>query len=186
MASESETVIGVLAEWRDCIESADPSVWNDERIAGLVKITKAQQLAYLARIEAAWRREKSEIEADALAVGGIVGAARHSPGNAAAMREALVKTLDAIKSLSRTHNDDLPEDVCAILGRMAFEANEALSAPARQCDVGTPEEQSERMEKAVCSKHYGCVRCPLRKAKYSDCSLKWAQMPYEAQEGAVK
>ena len=34
------------------------------------------------RIEAAWKREKSEAEADALAVGGIVEAARHKPGNA--------------------------------------------------------------------------------------------------------
>ena len=59
--SESETVISVCAEWRDCIESADPSVWNDERIAGLVKTTKAQQLAYLDRIEAAWKRERDEI-----------------------------------------------------------------------------------------------------------------------------
>lgn len=49
------------------------------------------------------------------------------------MREALVKLFNDIKFLSKTHNDDLPEDVCAILGRMAFEANEALSAPQHKC-----------------------------------------------------
>ena len=49
------------------------------------------------RIEAAWRREKAEIEADALAAGGVVEAARHRresvtdcnrTGNAAEMRDA--------------------------------------------------------------------------------------------------
>ena len=58
MASENESVMAVCAEWRDCLESADPSVWGDERIAGLVKTTKAQQLAYLDRIVAAWKRRK--------------------------------------------------------------------------------------------------------------------------------
>ena len=57
MASENETVMDVCAEWRDCIEAADSTVWDDARIAGLVKTTKAQQLAYLDRIEAAWKRE---------------------------------------------------------------------------------------------------------------------------------
>ena len=51
---------------------------------------------YADRIEAAWKRERAKVEADALAVGGIVEAARRSTaekssavGNAAAMREAL-------------------------------------------------------------------------------------------------
>lgn len=61
MASENETVMAVCAEWRACIEAADPSVWNDERIAGLVKTTKEQQLAYLDRIEAAWERERESL-----------------------------------------------------------------------------------------------------------------------------
>lgn len=69
--------------------------------------------------------------------------------------------------------------LCEIISR-------GLAIPLRQCDVGTPEEQSERMEKAVCSKHHGCVRCPLRKAKYSDCSLGWAQTPYAAEEGGAE
>ena len=72
--------------------------------------------------------------------------------------------------------------LCSAISR----ARKAINAnPIRQCDVGTPEEQSERMEKAVCSKHHGCVRCPLRKAKYSDCSLGWAQTPYAEEGGAA-
>lgn len=144
MASENETVMDVCAEWRDCIESADPSVWNDERIAGLVKTTKAQQLEYLARIEAAWRREKAEAEANALAVGGIVEAERHTPGNAAAMREALRALRDASRDfynqiLNSKYSEILDKYTCVKQGfsavldlRSAFPmANAALTAPAR-------------------------------------------------------
>ena len=102
-------------------------------------------------------------------------------GNAAAMREALEAALRFIGNLEIEPYSPLDEAASELRQRIM----DALSAPARQCDVGTPGEQSERMEKAVCSKHHGCVRCPLRKAKYSDCSLVWAQTPY-AEEGAGK
>lgn len=109
-------------------------------------------------------------------------------GNQQKMRDALVKTLDAIKSLSRKHNDDLPEDVCAILGSMAFEANAAISAPPRQCDVGTDEEQVDRYCRH-CQTH--CISCERRHAcnvcgeRYRlRCFARWAQTPYE--EGGAK
>lgn len=102
-------------------------------------------------------------------------------GNAAAMRDALVELTDKVLDYLHKGLIQLPLP----LENAIAKANAALAAPARQCDVGTADEQSERMEKAVCSKHYGCVRCPLRKAKYSDCSLGWAQTPY-AEEGAGK
>ena len=107
-------------------------------------------------------------------------------GNAAAMRSALEKVrfyLPYFLQYMRLHWEDA--EAGGYYERILEVVNAALSAPARQCDVGTPGEQSERMEKAVCSKHHGCVRCPLRKAKYSDCSLVWAQTPY-AEEGAGK
>lgn len=126
MASENETVMAVCAEWRACIEAADPSVWNDERIAGLVKTTKEQQLAYLDRIEAAWKREKAEAEDNAMAVGCIMEAARHKPGNAAAMREAL-NEIDRVVWDKRRHTKEETE-----AHRLA---TEALSKPARNCDV---------------------------------------------------
>lgn len=124
MASENGTVMDVCAEWRDCLESADPSVWNDERIAGLVKTTKAQQLAYLARIEAAWKREEAEIEANALAVGGIVEADRHKPGNAAAMRAALLEIETVAGEAVKNGTMELPQ-----YSKIVDIAEEALSAP---------------------------------------------------------
>ncbi len=58
----------------------------------------------------------------------------------------------------------------------------ALSAPARQCDVGTPDEQAERWQdycddvtRGDCPPSSGC----------KSCALYWAQTPY-AEEGAGK
>ena len=63
----------------------------------------------------------------------------------------------------------------------------ALTEPPRNCDVGTAEEQTERFE-SFCDKNGRidgvprCEVCPLLNAL--DCSLVWAQMPYE--EGGAK
>ena len=69
----------------------------------------------------------------------------------------------------------------------------ALSAnPIRNCDVGTAEEQGER-QKAYCRKHFtpdklggNCRKCPLKNRRGWSCQLAWAQMPYDAEEGAGK
>lgn len=65
-------------------------------------------------------------------------------------------------------------------------AGEALSAPARNCDVGTAEEQNERFRR-FCSRHWGtnsmdgdtCEFCPLSSM---ECKFTWAQLPYEGEE----
>ena len=56
----------------------------------------------------------------------------------------------------------------------------ALAAPKRNCDAGTAEEQSERFY-AFCNVKSGgvCIGCPI--ANPGDCSLQWAQMPYESE-----
>ena len=67
-------------------------------------------------------------------------------------------------------------------------ADYALSAPARQCDVDTPEEQAERFRN-FCKMDYISEDCPDDCPLYrKDCStircpFAWAQTPYEAQEG---
>lgn len=70
-------------------------------------------------------------------------------------------------------------------------AKDALALPRRQCDVGTAEEQAERMRRQFCAKLkrdgiIDCSLCPIRHAYQRDCTLAWAQMPYEAEEGAGK
>ena len=109
---------------------ADVVAWlRDPKIKNPMRKTWRDVLAD--RIEAAWRREKAEIEANALAVGGIVEAARHKPGNAAAMREAL---REAIGETCAGCTRDC--DACVNLksGWMK-KAKAALSAPARNCDL---------------------------------------------------
>lgn len=162
---------------------------------------------YADRIEAAWKRERAKVEADALEVGGIVEAARTAEkssalGNAAAMREALVKAKKAIchhaeyvcQSLS-WENSDIQSNCADILcaHRDLCEAktaiNAALAEPARNCDVGTAEEQAERM-RLYCNSHgedesgcFRCEKCPFLTDER--CELAWAQTPYEAQEGGA-
>lgn len=68
-----------------------------------------------------------------------------------------------------------------------FRGRAALAMPLRNCDVGTPEEQTCRYD-AFCSEHrlpgVGCERCPIIKLKTApSCELAWAQMPYKADEG---
>ena len=60
-------------------------------------------------------------------------------------------------------------------------AKAALSVPPRNCDVGTPKEQSARFD-AHCRKHMGCLTCPLREKDGGvpkHCELAWSQMPYK-------
>ena len=65
----------------------------------------------------------------------------------------------------------------------------ALSAPARQCDVGTAEEQTSRFN-AFCMEHHcesDAARCKCKsETGRARCELAWAQMPYEAEEGGAK
>ena len=91
-------------------------------------------------IEAAWRRENVEIEANALAVGGLVGAERQrvvvsktettTVGNSSAMREALKDYHFWIWRYFEPGNDD--SDIAKIAGRLKMckdAATAALSAP---------------------------------------------------------
>ena len=120
-------------------------------------------------------------------------------GNAAKMREALVKAKKAIchhakyvcQSLS-WENSDIQSNCGDILcaHRDLCEAktaiNAALASPPRNCDVGTDEEQSRRYEE-LCDRHTCGSRCSASGCPMyeHDCSpFAWGQMPYE--EGGAK
>ena len=87
----------------------------------------------------------------------------YTPGNAAAMREALVWMSERMNAAVHDGSFDCYEALRKI--------EAALSAPARQCDVGTPEQQKARHD-AYCFLNVCC--------NYScrECFTKWAQMPY--------
>ena len=119
-------------------------------------------------------------------------------GNRTKLREALEKAKKAIchhaehvcQSLSWENSDiqsNCADVLCAHrdLCKAKTAINAALAAPARNCDVGTVEEQEQRYEK-FCDSHKwvddeganACMpECPL--SKTLDCALAWAQMPYE-------
>ena len=101
-------------------------------------------------------------------------------GNASKMREALEKVLRVLH--------------CAIVADIlkgddvngAYnEVIAALSAPPRNCDVGTAEEQEKRFNsfckthlsgtRSICSAQCPCVGC----RSMFHCLTKWEQMPYE-------
>lgn len=79
---------------------------------------------------------------------------------------------------------------CGAKGVMPLKnAKAALFLPPRNCDVGTAEEQAERM-RLYCNSHgedesgcFRCDKCPFLTVER--CELAWAQMPYEAQEGGA-
>ena len=183
MASENEVDADIVAAMRSDAEAYHDAWLNDPNENPQADDVGRILNHYANRIEAAWKREKAEIEANALAVGGVVEAARHTPCNAAAMRKALVE-IDRVVFDKRRHTKEEVE-----AHRLA---TEALTVPARQCDVGTAEEQTSRYER-FCDFHKwvddegvnACSSdCPLYSA--SECALQWAQTPYEAQEGGAK
>ena len=61
----------------------------------------------------------------------------------------------------------------------------SLSIPLRNCDVGTPEEQTERF-KQLCRKYRrgpgpraNCKGCPISlESQNVGCTFAWSQMPY--------
>ena len=120
MTSESEkreTLADIVAQMRGRGEDGrmDRHLWNE----------------YADRIEAAAKREKAEAEANAFDVGGIVEAERHTPGNAAAIREALVGLTDKVLDYLHKGLIQLPLP----LENATAKARAALSAPARNCDM---------------------------------------------------
>lgn len=96
-------------------------------------------------------------------------------GNVAKMREALEQA-DVLISIATFEEGVKMDEVDKIRSKI----NAALSAPPRNCDVGTAEEQNNRFKRFCDSKSMGyCWGRGCRK-----CMAQWGQMPYE--EGGAK
>ena len=96
--------------------------------------------------------------------------------NAAAMREALEKVrfyLPYFLQYVRLHDAQSG----GYYEKKLEVVNAALSAPPRNCDVGTAEEQYRRFLK-FCHGEI-CEKCPVHDA--INCKFAWAQMPYESE-----
>ena len=105
-------------------------------------------------------------------------------GNVDKMREALEKADAALSLISKSSwfvDANFAETIGVIEAGKAIQA--ALSAPPRNCDVGTAKEQSERFMEFCVGQDCGRT-CPLSDNYDSRCEFAWSQMPYE--EGGAK
>ena len=187
MANDTETLADVSAWCRDIARSYRnaSAIYNKIEIEGLKVCDYLDELAN--RIDAAAKREIPQ-----------------PAGNAAAIRTALKRLRDASRDfynqiLNSQYSGILDKYTCTKQGFPAVldvraaipAANAALSAPARNCDVGTAEEQDNRFTEVCTANSEDGVRgicsetCPFGLDHQSGCALAWAQMPYEAQEGGA-
>ena len=112
------------------------------------------------------------------------------PVNAASMREALKSVLDAFDESLIGYGYRMTDEEHDRISALYRAVDSALSAPPRNCDVGTAVEQESRW-RTNCG--YGipnCKHCKVyEEAKNSglvngrnlmrcDCRFIWAQMPY--------
>ena len=104
-------------------------------------------------------------------------------GNAAALREAVIKALTLLNVCDWPSGVSL-DGVCEVI----HEIDSVLDKPPRQCDVGTAEEQMERFREFCRQEKCGRYRCRsgCKAICIERCAIDWAQTPYEAQEGADK
>lgn len=92
-------------------------------------------LNYADRIEAALKRERAAFDCECAGIAELAAkeeAARHKPGNAAAMREALKKVGNAAAWIAESCND---QQTATYMNDMIAIVQTASSAPARNCDV---------------------------------------------------
>lgn len=151
-------------------------------------------------IEAAWKRQMSqswhhrEMEELIAKHEKEVAELKKQTGNAAALRDAVIKALTLLNVC------DWPPGVSLDgVGEVIREIDSVLDKPPRNCDVGTPKEQYKRYSAFTsrwtpCSfnGHARCAGdCPVNKKLERDgsgdlqCPFVWAQMPY-AEEGGAK
>lgn len=111
-------------------------------------------------------------------------------GNPSALREAAEKTRatleEALKILNEISDgeagklnariEDVADAICEVT-QQTIPA--ALAEPARNCDVGTPRQQADRMRHFCLHDQGGCGVCSRRKdMTFRECVMDWAQMPY--------
>ena len=157
--SKQETIEDIVDEMHKDIAEGTVGIWSD--FGGEIA------RGYADRIEAAYNFKREAVCENSSHV-----------GNAAAMREAL----EAVVKVGYPHNfqKEAPHirAYCYEITTAIKKCFAALSAPPRNCDVGTEEEQFKRFHK-FCF-HIKCRECKLyTEEELYDCIFRWAQMPYE-------
>ncbi|MBR4616263.1 MAG: hypothetical protein IKO55_11710 [Kiritimatiellae bacterium] len=125
----------------------------------------------------------------------LEAAAKRESNNAATMREALEPWIAFAEWLLENAGKDglgkAIQENGPIIRQRLEELRAALSAPPRNCDVGTAEEQEKRFDAWVQDRRgdLDCTgKCPAHHGVdfgVVNCVLQWAQMPYEVEEGGA-
>ena len=105
-------------------------------------------------------------------------------GNSAVLREALTKVKEWMAHRIATCGFEASATVPTMLEDVVLPA---LAAPARECDVGTPAEQTARFAEFCKSHRHSdmpkCAGCPLEDIPDgTGCSQALGQMPYNESE----
>ena len=201
--NEQKTIVDIIAEKRRVAERIrnSPSIVPGRQWDQQAEIKSLADEAD--RLEAAHKREKAAIEADALAVGGMVAATAEKSsavGDAAAMREALEKATERLIRIvgcdhytfhRNKHHCDFKttigecrnKNICETI----FKAQSALAAPPRNCDVlklreGRPCDMADQVWRAYKQSHMGSYLdvCDLLRC------IGWLLSPATEQEGGAK
>lgn len=196
MADTQETIADIIAEARDkyTVHECNQCAWRKccSRGFGSEECGKFRESIFLKlgiedgyftqlldRLEAAYKREKAAIEADALAVGGIVEAARkRERGDCAKLREALkAAELGLFRWLSGSISRDEHRELVATI-------KTALAAPPRNCDrFGGDNAKLQKVYYSECGKEYE-PRDPISRQAYFVGYGNW--LLALAQEGGAK
>lgn len=164
---------------------ADTHETTSDIIAEMRRIRVREFQDYADRLEAAHKREIVEVSTRAatFAINKTNEEWRQKLGDCAKLREALKAIIGLCAGLMPTWD--------GAVGRIKDMAEAALAAPARNCDVGTAEEQNTRRNQFCYAQmkrnNHCCGPCPCYKfinGEAQSCTLLWAQMPYE-EGGAV-
>lgn len=92
------------------------------------------------------------------------------------------KALENIKECYENDYLSLDRDPGDVLCNAALLAENALSAPPRNCDIGSAAEQYKRWNN-FCLKIKSCADCKLNgDGSYAKCFLKFLRMPYKKDE----
>lgn len=101
-------------------------------------------------------------------------------GNATEMRKVLEATLKTIRGIINGTISPRSNTVFDCRDKLSA----ALSAPPRNCDVGTAEEQAARYMR-FCRSYPKCTGCPcVGRMLYHQCEFAWAQLP--CKDGGAK
>ena len=99
------------------------------------------------------------------------------------MREAMDRIGNVAGFVAENCGD---QETAKYMNLIISDVQSALSAPPRNCDVGSAEEQ-DRRRIAYCRDH-SCKICPLRDSEHGgvSCDITWAQKPYTSEKGGAE